>query len=301
MCLEEPVQVRVVMPLHDQREFVVRAVTSVLTQARRDLELVVVDDGSTDGGAELLTTIRDPRLQILQTRRRGPGAARNLGARGARTRWLAFIDADDEWQPTFLEKALAAARGDPPPVVVFCDAYARGLAPRRPTLGSGLLSDYYEARMRHQVSVSSSSNLIHAGNFRTIGGFPEEYHYAEDVVTWFRLACQGPFYFIAEPLCVIERTGGVSAHQASPLERAAGLQHLWDSFAELERRGAIPGERLSACRRFMRHQRGRQAVHLAAGGERFEALRLLMKVPLNADTWRDWARCIRLTMSPRFI
>jgi glycosyltransferase involved in cell wall biosynthesis len=281
------------MPLHDKREFVVRAVNAVLGQTWRDLELVVVDDGSTDGGADLLATIADPRLRVMRTERRGPGAARNTGARNSRAPWIAFVDADDEWHPTFLEKALAAARSAAETVLVFCDVYARGQAPRRLKIGSGTLNDYFEARMRYRVAVSSSSNLIRAEHFAAIGGFPEDFRYAEDIETWLRLSCRGPFYFIAEPLCVIEAGAARTiARGAHPLERVAGLQRLFDSFAALERSGAMRPEHVPACRRFMQHQRGRQALHLAAAGRRLQALQLLSRVPFNSHTWRDWARCV---------
>jgi hypothetical protein len=77
------------------------------------------------------------------------------------------------------------------------------------------------------------------------------------------------------------------------------LQRVLDRFAELEREGKLPAGRSAAWHRFMLHQRGRIAVHLAVAGKRGPALRALTGVPLNADTWRDWGRCLLWVLRPR--
>jgi hypothetical protein len=291
--------VSVVMPLHDKRATVRRAVDSVLAQSFADFELIVVDDGSTDGSADELRNIDDARLRVFRTARRGPGAARNYGARLGRAPWLAFLDADDVWRPAFLEKTLSAARSASAVVLVFCDLHAMGSPPRR-GLVSGQIDDYYDARMRRGIAVSCSSVLLRADALAAIGGFPEDYGYGEDIETWLLLACRGPFYFVADPLCAIDiGTPGTISRTATALERAAGLQRVLDRFSELERGGKLPAGRSAAWRRFMLHQRGLVAVHLAVAGKRAAALRALAGVPLNSDTWRDWARCLSWVLRPR--
>jgi hypothetical protein len=299
MSADTPPTVSVVIPLHDKRATVRRAVDSVLAQSFADFELIVIDDGSTDGSADELRDIGDARLRVFRTARRGPGAARNHGARLGRAPWLAFLDADDLWRPAFLEKTLGAARCAPAAVLVFCDVHALGSPPRR-GLVSGHLDDYYDARMRHGIAVSCSSVLLRADALAAVGGFPEDYAYGEDLETWLLLACRGPFYFVAEPLCAIDTgTPGTITRTATSLERAAGLQRMLDRFSELKRGGKLPPGRSAAWRRFMLHQRGRIAVHLAIAGKRGPALRALVGVPLNAHTWRDWGRCLAWVLTPR--
>ncbi len=92
----------VVIPLWNKRQTVAASVTSVLAQTYRDLELIIVDDGSTDGGRDVLAGFTDPRIKIVAQRRIGPGGARNTGIRASRADWIAFLDADDLWLPYHL-------------------------------------------------------------------------------------------------------------------------------------------------------------------------------------------------------
>ena len=92
----------VIIPLYNKREFIVQAVESVLAQECAEFELLVVDDGSTDGSAELLEAlVSDPRLRVIrQDNMAGAGGqARNTGMSEAQGEWFAFLDADDYWLP----------------------------------------------------------------------------------------------------------------------------------------------------------------------------------------------------------
>lgn len=106
-------QVSVVLPVRDGRHWIDRAVRSALGQSMADLEVLVVDDGSTDGTPELVRQLarRDPRVRLLSNAAgpHGPGAARNVGLDAAQGRWIAFLDADDAMQPTRLATMLQAA------------------------------------------------------------------------------------------------------------------------------------------------------------------------------------------------
>ncbi|SEN60413.1 Glycosyl transferase family 2 [Sphingomonas gellani] len=107
----------VVIPLYNKAPHIERAIASALGQTLPPHEVIVVDDGSTDGGLEIVRAMDDPRLTILTRSPPGPGgyAARNLGVEAATGEWVAFLDADDLWRPEHLanlHRAIAAC-GEP--------------------------------------------------------------------------------------------------------------------------------------------------------------------------------------------
>jgi glycosyltransferase involved in cell wall biosynthesis len=285
----------VVIPLFNKGGFVRRAVDSVLHQTFTDLRVVVVDDGSSDDGVHIVEHIQDPRLRVLRAGHRGPGAARNLGMRSLDTDWIALLDADDEWHPTWLEKARIAVRGAPGVVAVFSAIHARNSPPARTAPVAGLIDDYHGARLHHRVAMSSSSVLLNRKRFLAVGGFREGYRYAEDTEAWFRLACEGSVYYIPEALCEIElNVAGATTTSAHAGERAQGLQKLLDSYDHYRCALRIPPRQAASCRRFMQHQRGRLAVHLCASGRLAAGIGVLLTgVPVGRWTWREYAYCIR--------
>ena len=100
--------VDIVMALYNKAATVGRAVRSIQTQTYRDWRLIVVDDGSTDNGADIVRAIADERIELVRQENQGPGAARNAGIALAQAEWLAFLDSDDEWHPWYLTNALQA-------------------------------------------------------------------------------------------------------------------------------------------------------------------------------------------------
>ena len=115
MALET--RVRVVIPLYNKGILVRRALNSVLSQTYQNFEVVVVDDGSTDEGPEVVRECSDSRVRLIRQENAGPGAARNRGAQESQAPYLAFLDADDEWMPLFLEVYVECLRSHPD-----CDA-----------------------------------------------------------------------------------------------------------------------------------------------------------------------------------
>ncbi|NAZ83636.1 glycosyltransferase [Kineococcus sp. R8] len=104
-------RVSVIMPVRDGAQFLAEAMTSILTQTETDLELLVVDDGSTDDSAAIASSTGDPRVRVLSGNGKGEGAARNIGLDNARGRWIAWHDADDVAVPHRLSSLLAAVAG----------------------------------------------------------------------------------------------------------------------------------------------------------------------------------------------
>ncbi|MHC4292471.1 MAG: glycosyltransferase family 2 protein [Planctomycetota bacterium] len=101
-------EVTIIIPLYNKERQIERAIRSVQQQTFGDWHLIVVNDGSTDSGPQVVNSIQDCRIKLIHQDNTGPGAARNVGIRLAKTPYISFLDADDEWHPEFLETTLKA-------------------------------------------------------------------------------------------------------------------------------------------------------------------------------------------------
>ncbi len=101
-------KVGIIIPLFNKCKYITRALNSVFAQTYKDFEVIVVDDGSTDNGPEIIKKYNDSRLYLIQQKNTGPGSARNRGIKETTAPYLTFLDADDEWMPNFLYRYLNA-------------------------------------------------------------------------------------------------------------------------------------------------------------------------------------------------
>ncbi len=116
--------VSVVIPLYNKRPYIRRAVKSVQEQKYTNWELLIVNDGSTDGSEHEIPR-DDPRIRLLYQDNKGPGAARNLGISEAKGKYVSFLDADDEWLPSFLETGLELLEDTQANVTVVCTGHIK--------------------------------------------------------------------------------------------------------------------------------------------------------------------------------
>ncbi|TFH17830.1 MAG: glycosyltransferase [Lentisphaerales bacterium] len=197
-------QVTVLIPLYNKAGEVERAVRGVLAQSEPNFSLVVIDDGSTDGSADVVARIDDPRIRTVGQTNLGASAARNRGLDEARTELVAFLDADDEWRPDFLTTVLAL-RTRHPEAGLWATGYERvfdhGLRAELPALirvpqspEGGLIDDFFVS-MEKDCPVCSSNILGSRGVFRETGGFPDKVELGEDWDTWIRIALKYPIAF----------------------------------------------------------------------------------------------------------
>src|SRR5947209_14845994 len=100
-------RVSVIVPLYNKARYIGRCLDAIDGQTEGSFEVIVVDDGSTDGGEKLVEKRGDPRVRLVSQENAGPGAARNHGARLAQSPVVAFLDADDAWDRDYLRESLA--------------------------------------------------------------------------------------------------------------------------------------------------------------------------------------------------
>ncbi len=200
--------VSVVIPTHDRLGLVDEAVASVLEQTFPDLELVVVDDGSTDGTAEhLAARFSDPRLRIVVQENRGASAARNRGAAETSGEWLAFLDSDDRWLPRKLERQLEALAAHPDhPAAYTEEIWYRNGRWANPRKIHAKYSGWIFERCLPLCIISPSSILMRREVFEALGGFDESLPACEDYDLWLRLAARHPVLLVPERL-IVKRNG----------------------------------------------------------------------------------------------
>jgi glycosyltransferase involved in cell wall biosynthesis len=194
-------EVAAVIPAHNALPDVLDAVQSALAQSHAPLEVLVVDDRSTDGTGEAVERAfgGEARVRVLRGRFGGAAAARNAGWRAARTEWVAFLDADDLWFDAKLAAASEALAAAPGAAWFFSDGAFRTLE------GETRLSwlEAYAELPEHWIGqpvrelievnfILTSSVVVRRDALEAIGGFDEGLSHAEDVDLWIRLARRWP-------------------------------------------------------------------------------------------------------------
>jgi glycosyltransferase involved in cell wall biosynthesis len=268
--------VSVVMAARNAEETIGEAIASVLAQTHAELELVVVDDGSTDGTAATAHAFDDERIRVIEAGRVGVlSQLRNRGIAETSGEWVAILDADDAWLPEKLERQLAQA-GDA--ALLHTDAYRlldgrRERAPVRRPRGPLL------AALVENNFVYSSSVLIRRALLDEHGAFdpdPELWG-SPDYELWLRLARVTDFRYIDEPLLLYRvHPGQMSADEArmSRGALAALAKHPVDDPRYLRRIGML------------------RCLAGLPGRGRPELLRALRRRPLDPIAWKWLARSL---------
>jgi len=204
-------RVSVIIPVYNRAELVAQAVASVLGQTFQDFELIVVDDGSTDGTWDKLLSY-GRKLRALRQDHRGAPAARNFGLRHAAGEYLAFLDSDDLWLPDKLARQVEYLDQHPEVALVHCDGwvvkgqevpehlnylptfYATRQPPHGPEAAARLMS----------APISTPHILVRRQVVEKIGGFAEDLHLHEDADFYLRLLeARKQIGYVPEPLAIV--------------------------------------------------------------------------------------------------
>lgn len=202
----EPPLVSTLLPVFNRVGSIARAIESVFDQTYRNLELILIDDGSNDGTSAVLERYRD-RATIIRQDNLGPYSARNLALRHAHGDLVAFIDSDDAWLPDKLERQVPLMR--PGVGLVYGDieivTAPRDDAPRSVTSGFQRVRPHRGDVLKRLVRgnfVPTCTVLVRRSALEEIGGFSEEMRISADYLTWFRIAQRYRFDFADAPVAL---------------------------------------------------------------------------------------------------
>jgi glycosyltransferase involved in cell wall biosynthesis len=205
-------KVSIVMPCFNAAAHLVRSVGSVQAQCMVDWELVVVDDGSTDGSWQLLESLarQDARIRPIHQPNAGAAAARNCGLAMARSTYTAFLDSDDSWDPAFLGEMLAALEAQPDAGIAYCGWQNTGLGGRR---DDPFVPPEYEDTDKVATFLGGCRWPIHGALIRSelirvAGGFDGSLSSCEDYDLWLRLGTVHRLVRVPRVLAFYHHHGG---------------------------------------------------------------------------------------------
>jgi glycosyltransferase involved in cell wall biosynthesis len=207
--------VSVVIPCFNAASFLEETLRSVLAQTHAPVEVIVVDDGSTDGSAAVAAAF-GPKVHVITQENRGESAARNVGMDHCRGDWIAFLDADDVWQPDKLERQLAVAADDT--IAVHTNYFHFG--------GDDRVYDVstIPPDVRYRLETVARTIPIRLSSLMVRRALPVRFEewarYGEDLLYMLDLVQQGPIALVAEPLT------GYRVHPGSQSQRPAA-EILW--------------------------------------------------------------------------
>jgi len=201
--------VSVIIPTYNRADTVERSIKSVLGQSYQPIEVIVVDDGSTDHTGEVLASFGDS-IRVIRQENRGPSAARNAGVAACIGKIIAFLDSDDTWEQDKLERQVRLLeRGGREVVCCVCNAelISDGGGTQTSFGVAKVLSHLSEGYWINPAPLLASRFIlfnqvvaIRKEAFERVGGFKEHMRLLEDHDLAFRLALMGPWAFISDPL-----------------------------------------------------------------------------------------------------
>jgi len=278
-------EVTIVIPLYNKSSLVERAIRSIQEQTFEDWRLIVVDDGSTDDGGDIVRGIADGRIELIRQSNQGPGAARNAGIARAESEFIAFLDADDQWYPWYLANALDAIKKNNVAMVISMfhewphgtDSTKR-LSDQNIPLGKYVIKgDENPVRCRAILSVMAAWNsLLYTQTVRKHGCFYERNQCAdgnEDQILFMHIALDEPFMLIG-PAAVRYHT---EESQLASFARARPLPPYLERPEVVLRR--CPAEKRQLILDMLDIFALHKAQQYVGFGKRFRAFKLLMRYP----------------------
>ena len=226
--------ISVIIPLYNKAKEIEHTLQSVARQSVQPLEVLVVDDGSTDGSAQVVAAMNLPFVRMVHQQNKGVSAARNRAMEMAQGEWIALLDGDDYWQEGYLENVERMIEQYPAAgaigtafVVDDGKRFVLGDTPQK----EGVV-DFFSESMHRYVLIPSAT-VVRRDLALALGGFPEGMRMAEDQYLWTKIARTARVAFSPKPLVVYSRT---AENRSASIYRAEqtthSLEELYDKKAD---------------------------------------------------------------------
>lgn len=206
--VQERIDFTVVIPLYNKEKEIARTLHSVLAQTYAPLEILVVDDGSTDGSARIVRSFASPLIRLLPQANAGVAAARNRAVREASGNYIAFLDGDDAWKPDYLAAMVRLIRTWPGCGIYAAafDAVSKGEVTACRTYDrEGVVDDFFRISM-HRIVCQTSFTVVPREALLHEGGFPQGMKLGEDLYLWIKIARDYPVCFTPARLGLYNRS-----------------------------------------------------------------------------------------------
>lgn len=222
--------ISVIIPLYNKASEIELTLRSVLMQSLQPREIIVVDDGSTDGSAEIVERLAAPLIRLIRQENQGVSAARNRAMREATGEWVALLDGDDVWCTDYLKSVAQMIERWP-----NCGAYGTGFfiddGERRVVARFCQLTgvvDFFAESMHSYVLIPSATTLRRDLALQ-LGGFPEGMRMGEDQFLWTKIARVADVAFLPQPMIIYSRAAtNRSAAIYRPEQTAFSFEQLYE-------------------------------------------------------------------------
>ena len=194
--------ISVVIPSYNRKDFLKRSIDSAINQTKKPLEIIVVDDGSTDGTETMIKSDYD-FVKFIKQKNKGVSAARNIGIEVSIGEWICFLDSDDEWKKDKLEKQINAMKSNPGYKFFHSNEIwiKNGLRINQKKKHKKYGGDIFD-KCLDMCRISPSSVMINKTVFDEVGNFNEDLVVCEDYELWLRICDKYRVFFIDEPLII---------------------------------------------------------------------------------------------------
>lgn len=296
--------ISVVIPLYNKHNLIAKTLQSVFAQTFTDYEIVIVDDGSTDGSAEVVQSIKDSRIKLIRQKNSGVSAARNRGIKESTGDYIAFLDADDEWKSDYLN-TLYNLILQYPEANIFTTRYEfknelnqchDNVVNRIKFEGeNGIIDNYFDIAISSDPPLWTSAVVASKKALESIGGFPLGVTSGEDLITWARLATKYKIAY-SKKICAVYYTPTTGPTGIVPVDLKSTHDYVGTNLIKLYRESKFKG-----LRNYIAYWYKMRGVINIRRRNRWAAAKCALKaIRFNALEWKGWV-LLGLSVSPDFL